>query len=155
MRQHRTTRRPKTVPSDAHAPPRRYIRHGMAKQIRDPIELQFQILNVFVPARDTKSIAVADAFFYLASNPTVWTDLRSVILSLSLQPLTFEVFKSLVLFYHVLFETLRLQGPSGRVLRTVLRNTVLPVGGGPESHPPVFVKQGEIVALNLCMGTSS
>lgn len=140
----------KTVPSVGHTPPHRYILlHEMAKEIRDPIELRFQVLNVFLPARDTTSIAVGNALFHLARNPKVWTDLRNAALSLGSQPLTFEVLKSLVLFKHVLFETLRLQGPSGRVLRTAVRNTVLPVGGGPDGRSPIFVEQGAVVALHL------
>ena len=130
--------------------PHRYILlHEMAKEIRDPIELRFQILNVFLPARDTTSIAVGNALFHLARKPHLWTDLRSTALSLGSQPLSFEVLKSLQLFKHVLFETLRLQGPSGRVLRTAVRNTVLPVGGGPDGRSPVFVEQGTAVALHL------
>lgn len=136
--------------SDKNTSPHRYVLlHEMAKEIRDPIELRFQILHVFLPARDTTSIAVGNALFHLARNPKVWTDLRSSALSLGSQPLTFEVLKSLVLFKHVLFETIRLQGPSGRVLRTALRDTILPVGGGPDGQSPVFVEQGVIVALHL------
>ena len=135
---------------DSHAPPHRYILlHEMTKEIRDPVELRSQILQVFLPAPDTTSIAVGNALFHLARNPNVWTDLRSAALSLGTQPLIFEVLKSLVLFKHVLFETIRLQGPSGRVLRIAIRNTVLPVGGGPNGQAPVFVKKGTVVALHL------
>ena len=136
--------------SDQHTPPHRYILlHEMAKEIRDPIELRHQILNVFLPARDTTSIAVGNVLFHLARNPNVWTDLRSTALALGSQPLTFEVLKSLVLFRHVLFEIIRLQGPSGRVLRIAIHNTILPLGGGPDGQSPVFVSQGVVVALNL------
>ena len=120
----------------------------MAKEIRDPVELRFQVLNVFVPSRDTVSAAVSNALFHLARNPSMWTDLRDAALKLGSQPLTFEVLKSLVLFKHVFFETLRLQGPGGRVLRTVLRNAILPVGGGPDGKAPVFLEKGSVVALN-------
>ncbi len=140
----------KTVTPDEHTPSHRYILlQEMAKEIRDPVELRFQILNVFLPARDTTANAVANALFHLARNPEVWTDLRSAALSLGSQPLTFEVLKSLTLFKHVLFEIIRLQGPSGRVLRTALHDTILPVGGGPDGKSPVFVEQGDIVALHL------
>ena len=140
----------KAVSSHEHTSPHRYVLlHEMAKQIRDPVELRFQILHVFLPARNTISIVIGNALFHLARNPKVWTDLRSSALSLGLKPLTFEVLKSLVLFRHVLFETIRLQGPSGRVLRTALRDTILPVGGGPDGQSPVLIEQGVIVALNL------
>lgn len=140
----------KRVHLDGHTPQDRYILlYEMAKEIRDPVELRFQILNVFLPARDTTSIAVGNALFHLARNNEVWTDLRAVALALGSQPLTFETLKSLTLFKHVVFETLRLQGPSGRVLRTAIRDTILPVGGGPDGQSPVFVEQGAVVALHL------
>lgn len=133
------------------APPHRYtLLHEMAKRIRDPISLRHQILQVFLPARNTTSIAVGNALFHLARNPTLWTDLRRTALALGAsRPLTFELLKSLLPFRNVLFETLRLQGPSPRLLRTALRDTVLPVGGGRDGRAPVFVERGAVVALNL------
>lgn len=131
-------------------PTHRYILlHEMAKEIRDPIELRYQILQVFLPARDTTSIAVGNALFHLARQPSLWTDLRNTALALGSQPLTFELLKSLIPFRNVLFETIRLQGPSGRVLRTALRDTILPLGGGPNGRSPLFIEQGAVVALNL------
>ena len=121
----------------------------MAKEIQDPIELRYQILQVFLPARDTTSIAVGNALFHLARNPSVWLELRHTALTVGSQPLTFELLKSLVLFRHVIQETIRLQGPSGRVLRTAIRDTILPVGGGPDGQSPIYVKKGVVVALNL------
>ena len=128
----------------------RYILlYEMAKEIRDPIELRYQILNVFLPARDTTSIAVGNALFHLARNPSVWMDLRNTALALGSQPLTFELLKSLVNFKHVVFETIRLQGPSGRVFRIATCDTILPVGGGADGRSPLFVEQGVVVALNV------
>lgn len=115
--------------------------HEMAKEVRDPVELRFQILNVFLLSHDTASIGVENAPSRLASSPNVWTDLSSAALALSPQPLTFEVFISLVLFKHVLFESIRIKGPSGRALRTAVRNTILPVGGVPDGKSPVFVEK--------------
>ena len=127
----------------------RYILiNEMAKHIRDPIDLRFQIINVFFPARDTTGIALSNAFFNLARNPEVWTELRKQALALGEQPLTFEVLKSLAFFKYVLFESFRLQGPSGRIARTAVKDTILPRGGGPDSTAPIFVQKGTIVALN-------
>ena len=76
--------------------PHRYVlMHEMAKEIRDPIALRFQVLNVFFPARDSTGIALSNALFNLARNPSVWTELREQALALGSQPLTFEVLKSL------------------------------------------------------------
>lgn len=59
----------------------------MAKQIRDPIDLPFQIINVFFPARDSTGIALSNAFCNLARNPEVWTELREKALAMGGQPL--------------------------------------------------------------------
>ena len=136
--------------SAKHGSTQRYILlNEMAKETRDPIELRYQILNVFLPARDTTSIAIGNALFHLARNPNVWNDLRANALALGSRPLTFELLKSLTLFRHVIFETIRLQGPSGRVFRTALRDTILPVGGGADGRSPLFVQRGVVVALNV------
>ncbi|CAD6593970.1 MAG: hypothetical protein ASARMPREDX12_007883 [Alectoria sarmentosa] len=128
--------------------PRYILINEMAKQIRDLIDLRFQVINVFFPARDSTGIALSNAFFNLARNPEVWTELREQALALGDQPLTFELLKSLTFFKYVLFESLRLQGPSGRVARTAIRDTILPRGGGPDGAAPIFVQKGTIVALN-------
>ena len=121
----------------------------MAKQIRDPLKLRYHILNAFLPIRDTTFIALGNTIFHLARNPNVWTDLRTSALALGSQPLTFDLLKSLVSFRHVIYESLRLQGPSGRVFRTALRDTILPVGSGADGSSPVFVEQGVVAALNV------
>ena len=132
------------------SPPRKYILiHEMAKQIRDPIELRYQILSVFLPARDTTSILVGNAIFHLARNPHIWAELRDTALKVNLDTLTFESLKSLINFRNVLHETLRLQGPSGRVIRTAVRDTVLPRGGGKGGQAPILVKKGTTVSLNV------
>ncbi|KAN0098399.1 cytochrome P450 family protein [Hyaloscypha variabilis] len=128
----------------------RYILlHEMAKQVRDPIELRFQILHVFIAARATSSILMANMIFNLARNPEIWTELRKQSLALGDQPLTFELLKSLTFFRYVIHETLRLTGPSGRTRRQAIRDTILPVGGGPDGKAPVFVEKGTMVALDL------
>ena len=140
---------PGIVPKYGSPHPHRYILiHEMAKQIRDPIELRFQVINVFLPARDSTGIALSNALFNLARNPEVWTELREQALALGDRPLTFEVIKSLNLFKYVLYESLRLQGPSGRIARTAVQDTILPRGGGSDGTAPVFVQKGTIVALN-------
>ena len=131
---------------DEPVPARYILLHEMAKEVRDP---RYQVIQVFLPAKDTTSIAVSNCLFHLARNPHIWTQLRQTALPLGPQPLTFETFKSLILFRHVLFETIRLQGPSGRVLRIAIRDTILPVGGGVGGQSPVFVRKGTIAAPNL------
>ncbi len=120
----------------------------MVKQIQDPLVLRFELLNIFFPARETTAIALSNALFYLARNPTVWTQLREQALPLKGKPLTFEVVRSLPLFRYTLLEGIRLQGPSGRFQRVAIRDTKLPKGGGPDGSFPVFVPKGTTVVAN-------
>ena len=120
----------------------------MAKTVRDPLELRYQILNVFLAARDTTSILLGNALFQLARNPSVWADMRRVALALGSLPLTYDFIQSLALFRHVLFEVFRHQGPAGRIFREALCDTVLPVGGGTDGQSPILVEKGSTIALN-------
>lgn len=130
-------------------PARYMLIHELAKAIPDPIELRSQILQIWVPSRDTTALVVNNAIFHLARNPEIWDQLRVEILAVGDQPLTFELLKSLQLFKAVIHETLRLQGPSTRVVKVAVRDTVLPVGGGPDGKAPIFVEKGTTVLLNL------
>lgn len=136
--------------------PNQHVRHDrflllreMAKAVRDPLELRYQILNVFLAARDTTSILLGNALFQLARNPSVWTDMRRAALALGSQPLTYDAIQSLTLFRHVLFEVFRHQGPAGRVFREALRDTILPVGGGTDGQSPILLEKGTMIALNI------
>lgn len=141
---------PKEDELDPEEPPRKHVLlHELAKQIRDPIDLRYQMLGVFLPARDTTSILVSNALFHLARNPKIWNDLRKIALEVDLERLTLESLKSLVPFRYVLFETPRLQGPSGRANRQATRNTVLPRGGGEDGQSPILVTKGTGVSGNL------
>lgn len=119
----------------------------MAKQIRDPIALRYHILGVFNPARESTSVAVGNSIFQLARHPDIWAKLRRKSLELGDTPLTFEKLKSLLEFRYVVQETIRVVGPAARVWRMAVRNTILPVGGGPDQKSPVFVARGTPVVL--------
>ncbi|CCD34780.1 hypothetical protein BofuT4_P098390.1 [Botrytis cinerea T4] len=87
-------------------------------------------MNVFMPRRDTTFVLIANCLFHLAKNPEIWAQLRAESIG------------------NVLQETLRLQGPAGRSQLLALKNTILPVGGGPDGQSPILVEQGDVVALN-------
>ena len=135
-------------PSDGPAERRRYVLlDEMAKQVRQPIALRYHVLGVFNPSRDASSVAVGNCLFMLARHPEHWANLRRVSLDLGNKPPTFEKLKSLVEFRYVVQETFRLIGPAARVWRVAVRDTVLPLGGGPDQMSPVFVPKGTPVVL--------
>ncbi|MCJ1308033.1 hypothetical protein MMC25_001683 [Agyrium rufum] len=147
------TKGKRSLDSQSGSQPRKYILiDEMAKEIRDPIELRYQTLTVFLPARDTLSILVGNTLFYLARSPQVWTKLCEQALEIDPNTITFESLKSLTDFRNVLWETMRIQGPSGRVIRFAKRDVVLPRGGGEDGESPILVKKGTSVHLNpYCM----
>lgn len=131
--------------------PHRYILlYEMAKEIRDPIRLRFELINIFLPSRDTTAALLSNVFFQLARHPKYWTHLRETSLSLPFDPsesrtISFSALKSLTPFRYIIQETLRTIGPVGRVFREARKDTTLPRGGGPDGKSPVFVRKGTIV----------
>ncbi len=130
---------------------RRYVLlYELAKQIRDPVALRFELINVFLPSRDTTAALLSNVFFQLARHPSYWTQLRESALSLPYDPSdpcfpSLSALTSLLTFRHVIQETLRTLGPAGRVFRTARRDTTLPRGGGSDGKSPVFVPRGSLV----------
>ena len=129
----------------------RYILlYELAKRIRSPVTLRFELINVFLPSRDTTAALLSNVFFQLARHPTYWTRLRQSALSLPFDPtdpssLTSSTLNSLLPFRHVIQETLRTLGPAGRVYCSARHDTTLPRGGGPDGQAPVSVPKGTTV----------
>lgn len=61
----------------------------------DRMELRNQMLNIFLPARDSTASAISFVFFHLARNPNVWEKLRQEVLDIGEQALTFDLLKSM------------------------------------------------------------
>jgi cytochrome P450 monooxygenase len=138
------------IPPHSSTTPKRYVLlTEMAKQINDPVQLRYQILGVLLPGRDTVSVLIGNVLFQLARHPHIWTKLREISLGLGDTPLTFEKLRSqeLIDFKYVVYETLRLSGPAARVRRVAVRDTTLPVGGGPDHKNPVFIPKGTAVVM--------
>ena len=121
----------------------------MAVIDQDPYSLRMQILNVFFPARDTAAIAFGDVIFELARHPHEWEMLRTEVLEINSQPLTFELVRSLKRTKAIINESLRLHPATSRVGRTSLVDTILPRGGGNNGKSPIFVPKGRAIEMDL------
>ncbi|PQE07505.1 Cytochrome P450 family protein [Rutstroemia sp. NJR-2017a BBW] len=88
----RALREMPTTPEKAgHQSSARYLLlHSMAQHTPDPISLRFQVLQVFIPARDTTAIMLSKAIFHLARTPDIWTQLRAESMALGDRRLTGE-----------------------------------------------------------------
>lgn len=124
------------------------VLHEMAQKIRDPVQLRYEILNIFMASRDTISTLTSNTLFQLARHQQVWSELRQTALALGDHPvLTYELLKSLTPFRHAIHETFRTIGPTGKATRIAIRDTILPTGGGQDGTCPVYVPRGTFVVI--------
>lgn len=78
----------------------------MAKETQDPLDLRYQILNVFSPGRDSTGILLSNVFFFLARQPSSWQKLRNEVLSLGSKPLDYENLNSMKYVHSCLKESM-------------------------------------------------
>ena len=131
---------------------RRTLLDDLVKDIHDPIELRSQILGVFLPAKDTPAVMLANSLFVLARHPKTWIELRTIALTAK-EPLLYDELKQSIFdpIRHTIQETMRLHG-TGMFQRVAKRDATLPVGGGPNEDKPIFVEKGTKVFLqSWCM----
>lgn len=91
----------------------------------------------------------------LAINPDIYAKLRRTILedfgeasnSINASNLTFTKLKSCRYLQHVLQESLRLHPAVPFNNRQAVRDTVLPVGGGPDQTKPIAIRKGQVVGF--------
>ncbi|KAL8722589.1 MAG: hypothetical protein Q9225_000945 [Loekoesia sp. 1 TL-2023] len=126
----------------------------MAKQTQDPIDLRYQILNVFSPAHDGAAITTGNVFFHLARQPRLWANLRDEILPTRDEPLSYELLRSYRFLDYVLRErpdiiaAHRLTPVATLNQRICIRETVLPLGGGLDNQSPLFIRKGDVIEVN-------
>lgn len=128
--------------------------HELAKETRDPVEIRSQIFNILIAGRDTTASTMSFMIYYLASNPEVLKKLRTAILEDfgtldEGRLITYEMLRRSHYLNHVINEVLRLAPIVPFNLRTAVRDTTLPRGGGPNGDQSVFVPKGMVVAYSV------
>ncbi|KAK6387548.1 hypothetical protein LTS17_000817 [Exophiala oligosperma] len=123
----------------------------LIKETRHPVELRDNLVNILVAGRDTTSSALGWTFYLLAHNVNVFHRLRQIITREfgsyeSPKNLDFASIKGCTYLQHVLNESLRLYPPVPANARFSVKDTTLPVGGGPDGKSPVYVPKGKSVA---------
>lgn len=112
-----------------------------------------QVMHLLVAGMDTSAAALGWTFAMLAADPAVYRKLRAEVLATfgdethKVADFTLETLKQCTYLNHCILETLRLF-PAGPInVREAVRDTVLPVGGGPDGKGPVAVAKGARVQL--------
>ncbi|KAI7278545.1 hypothetical protein KC343_g2249 [Hortaea werneckii] len=134
---------------------------SLMQHTKDETELRDQTLGVLFASRDTTSSLILWTLILLAEHPPIYQKLRRLVTQTFPPPsshqqeaaasplLDFPSLKSCRYVQHVLHETLRLYQPVPLNSRVAVRDTVLPVGGGPAGSKPVAIRQGQQVLWNI------
>lgn len=127
----------------------------LVKLTQDPLELRGNLLHILMAGRDTTAGLLGWIFYLLARHPSVYEKLRQTILadfgpfSSDTDRITFESLKACHYLQHVISETLRLYSVVPESMRTAVRDTKLPRGGGTDGKSPIYVRRGETVIYNM------
>ncbi|RAL13708.1 cytochrome P450 [Aspergillus homomorphus CBS 101889] len=134
----------------------RYIfAEALAAETDDPRVLRDNMLNILLAGRDTTASLLSSAFFFLARHPHVWGRLRQTIVEEfgdSAHPrgkITQARLKDVSYLRYFLNEVLRLLPPVPLNFRVAVKDTSLPMGGGPDGKAPVFVRKGQLVTYSV------
>ncbi|PLB55538.1 n-alkane-inducible cytochrome P450 [Aspergillus steynii IBT 23096] len=120
---------------------------SLMKSVTDPQRLRSETLNVMQAGRDTTASLLATVFYLLARHPEVWTKLDAEIGELNGKPPTYEELKKLTYLRYVMNETLQVHPVAPINSRVAVRDTILPVGGGPDHKSPIFIPKGQKVSF--------
>jgi cytochrome P450 len=118
--------------------------HAIAGYTRDRKVLRDQLVSVLLAGRDTTACTLTWVIYHLSISPKITAKLRQEIIDtvgLNEKP-TYEHLKNMKYLQHVLNETLRLYPVVPYNVRFALKDTSLPVGGGPDGLSPIGIPAG-------------
>lgn len=118
----------------------------------DAKQLRSETLNVLAAGRDTTGSLLGWVFYFLARYPVVYAKLRLIVLQRfgshpTASTINFQDLRSCNYLQYVMKEALRVATVIPMNERTALRDTILPVGGGPDGKDKVFVPEGTQILI--------
>ena len=123
---------------------------ALSQFTRDRTVIRDQIVAVLLAGRDTTAGTLSFMFKELSTKPEIFTRLRREVLDTvgpSKAP-TYEDLKSMSYLQHALNETLRLYPAVPFNVRSALKDTILPKGGGPVGQSPVGIRKDTIIGYS-------
>lgn len=128
----------------------RYIfLYELVKQTTDPLALRSELLNILLAGRDTTASLLANVWFVLSKRPDIYAKLRAEVDALGGDPPSYQQVKDMKYLRYLLNESLRLHPVVPGNARTAIKDTVLPVGGGPDGKSPVLIPAGTQVGYSV------
>lgn len=124
--------------------------HALSEFTSDRTILRDQLVAVLLAARDTTAATLSWLFHEISQRPDVVRRIRAEILEICgpTDVPTYAQLKELKYLMHVINETLRLYPAVPYNVRTALKDTTLPRGGGATGLEPVAVLAGTDIAYS-------
>ncbi|KAF2204790.1 cytochrome P450 [Delitschia confertaspora ATCC 74209] len=122
--------------------------HELAKQTTDKKALRDELINILLAGRDTTASLLSNMFFEISKKPYIWAKLREEVAQLEGRLPTYEELRNLKYLKWCLNESLRLHPVVPGNSRLAIRDTVLPLGGGPTGKSPLFIPKGTVVGYS-------
>ncbi|KAI1503273.1 cytochrome P450 [Biscogniauxia marginata] len=120
--------------------------YELVKEIQDPPQLRYEILNVLLAGRDTTAALLSNIFFVLSRRPDVWARLQTEVKEAFEGRIPeYNILRNMRYIRNLLNECLRLYPVVPFNSRIATTNTILPRGGGSDGQSPVFVRAGQLV----------
>jgi len=131
----------------------RNIIESLAAMGCDQEEIANQCMHIFISGTIASAAALGFTLGSLERNPHAFARLRAEVLAAfgtedePKQEMNGETIKGVQYLQWVVQETLRLYPAAAQDSRIAIRDTVLPVGGGPDGTEPLAVKKGARIQL--------
>ncbi|EMC93362.1 hypothetical protein BAUCODRAFT_37054 [Baudoinia panamericana UAMH 10762] len=123
----------------------------LATQTQDRKELRDQTLSILFAGRDTTAALLGWCFVRLSLHPDIYDKLRSIVQKEfeGDEGISFAQLKGCRYLQHFLNEVLRLHATVPFNNRVAVRDTTLPVGGGPDQLSPIAIRKGQAVFFTV------
>lgn len=128
-------------------------------------KIRAELTNILLAGRDSTASLLGYVFYHLARDERVMGKLREEMRQFGGEAPSFEQLKGMKYLQHVLSESkyIMLQAQGEELMKAALRlhpivpgnsryairDTTLPVGGGPDQKSPILVKKGQLVTYQV------
>jgi len=128
--------------------PRYLFLHELLRQTQDRYTVRSELLNILLAGRDTTAGLLSNTWHVLSKRPDIWAKLKAEVDQLNGERPDYATIKEMKYLRYLLNESLRLMPLVPGNAREAVRDTVIPVGGGPDGKAPVFVPKGMAVSYS-------
>ncbi|ETN40159.1 uncharacterized protein HMPREF1541_04435 [Cyphellophora europaea CBS 101466] len=123
--------------------------YELCSRTQDPYTVRSELLNVLLAGRDTTAGLLSNTWHVLSKRKDIWDKLQAEVDTLNGERPDYQALKDLKYLKWVMNESLRLMPVVPGNSRQAVRDTVLPLGGGPDQKSPVFVPKGCVVQYHV------